>query len=646
MNATARENRLLRQDLAKALDRDAAQKRIITSLSAVVGRMGGQLRGCVDTIAQKDRDISSLTHLLSIYSGADSPSGKDPRGYEATKQFLAEAKAHEEAKKGGEAGGAAEGEAGEGDEKPSGAVPAKPCGGRPGHPGRSHHAKSDRTILYTADMCIGCGSTDLEMMRPIKKPVADFGKGGEDEGADAKDRHTAIVTCGWCGTCRIMTDPAPHLVWGTWVGGRALATIIQYKSNPQGRSSIVANLRDIHRFPMSTGAVSNAITAYARNLEGRVLPDSVAAFVKAKMEAEEDRADRRNAPPVEAAVQEAAVQEAAVQEAAPSPAHPTIPVEPPRRKTRKERKAEESKVPYGQTMQGATDARLTRTTTSYMGSHNLSFMEWCREWLTMAPYLGVDETKTIVAGKWCHSIVVWSPNVVTVTARPRKNTRTINWLFGGMKHVCVVHDRIAIYNGFVGMHQECWAHLVRRFLEQAKDKIGSPEYDRYTAIKDLYGRAKYLAECVAASLGVPSNAAEMAACQHRLERIWHAFETEYLSIMDSLLGLVRDLDGQEPGKYLENMLPRALTFVVRPGTPGTNNITEGAVRWNVIRPRHVFGALPSWRAARNFGMIQTFAATCRRNGVSPYHAVLARGRDPDWSVFQSGAHPSIFPHMA
>ncbi|MCE2507949.1 MAG: transposase [Nitrosopumilaceae archaeon] len=423
------------------------------------------------------------------------------------------------------------------------------------------------------------------------------------------------------------------------MSGRALATIIQYKSNPQGRSSIVANLRDIHRFPTSAGAVSNAITAYARNLEGRVLPDSVAAFVNAKMEAEEDRADRRDAPPVEAAVQGAAP--------SPSPAHPAIPAGPPRRKTRKELKAEKSSVPYGQTMQGVTDARLTRTTTSYMGSHNLSFMEWCREWLTMAPYLGVDETKTIVAGKWCHSIVVWSQNVVMVTVRPRKNTKTINWLFGCMRHVCVVHDRIAIYNGFVGMHQECWAHLIRRFLERAMDcGIGSPEYDRYAVIKGLYGRARYLAECVAASLGVPSNAAEMAACRHRLERIWHAFETEYYSIMDGLLGLVRDLDGQEPGKYLENMLPRALTFVVRPGTPGTNNISEGAIRWNVIRPRHVFGALPNWRAARNFSMIQTFAATCRRNGVSPYHAVLARGRDPDWSVFQSGAHPPIFPHMA
>ena len=659
MNATAKENHLLRQEIARLHREKDSHAETVAALARVAGGMGERLRECIDAAARKDKDIASLTHLLSIYSGADSPSGTDPRGYEATKRFLAEAKAHEEAKCGaaGEAG--AEGGAGEtagesgaegnaGDGESSVAVPAKPCGGRPGHPGTSHNAKPDRTISYTAKMCDTCGNTDLELMDPIKKPVANFveGWGGKawvgTKGMDKKDRdkkdvYTAAVTFGWCGTCRKMTDPAPHLVWGTWVGREVLATIIQYKSNPQGRSTIMDNLLTIHGFAMSPGAVSNAITAYARNLEGRVLPDSVAAFVKAKTNAGEDRAGSRDTHP----------EPAAEPEVPPSPAHPATYPKPTRRMTRKERKAEENKVPYGQTPQGATDAFLARDTTSYPGSHTLSFMEWCREWLAMAPYLGIDETKTVVAGKWCHAIVAVSPNVTMIVVRPRKNARAINWLFGGMLHVCVVHDRIAIYNGFAGMHQECWAHLIRRFRKIAMDcGVGSPEYDRYVVIRALYRRAQDLAARVAASLGVPSNAAEMAARRHRLEGIWHMFEPEYHSIMDGLLALVKDLDGREPGRYLEKMLRRSLTFVTRPGTPGTNNVSEGAIRWHAIRPRHVFGALPNWRAARNFGTIQTFAATCRKNGASPYHAVLARGRDHGWNVFASGAHPPIFPHMA
>ena len=146
--------------------------------------------------------------------------------------------------------------------------------------------------------------------------------------------------------------------------------------------------------------------------------------------------------------------------------------------------------------------------------------------------------------------------------------------------------------------------------------------------------------------GVPANAAEMAACRHRLEDVWHVFEPEYDSIMDGLQGLVGELDGREPGERFRKMLRRSLTFAKCPGTPGTNNFAEGGIRWNVIRPRHVFGALPNWRAAKNFGSTRTFAATCRKNGTSPYHAVLARGRHPDGDVFASGAHPPIFPHMS
>ena len=649
MDATAKENHILRQELARVHGEKDAYAETIASLAPALGVMAARLRESVDAAARKDEDIAVLARMLAIYSGADSPSGKDPKGYEDTKTFLAMARAYVEGEKEGEAAGGGDGEedkasgGGEGKEPPR-ETEAKPCGGRPGHRGVSHHVKSDRTVTYTAEMCDACGSTDPELMAPINKPTADFGKGAErkgDTGADMKDARTARVTFGWCGTCKRALDPAPHLVWGTWVCGDALATIIQYKSNPLGRSAIADNMRELHGFVISPGAVSNAITAYAKNLEGRVLPDSAAAFVKAKMEAEggEGSAGRSGAPPVP----ESPVPESPVPE---SPAHPTSSAGPPRRMTRKELKAAGREVPYGRTPQGATDARITCSTTSYLGSCRMSFVERCREWITMQPHMGVDETKTIVMGKWCHSIVVATPRVIMITVRPRKSTRAINWLLGGMRHVCVVHDRIVIYDGFVGLHQECWAHLIRRFLKMAeKYGVGSIEHARYELIKWLYGRAKALAARVAACMGVPSNAAEMAACQYRLKDIWYVFEPEYRSIRDGLLGLVRDLDGQEPGGYLKKMIPRALTFVVCPGVPGTNNVTEGAIRWHCIRPRHVFGALPNWRAARNFGVIQTFAATCRRNGASPYHAVLARGRDPDWDVFTSHAHPPIFPHM-
>ena len=74
------------------------------------------------------------------------------------------------------------------------------------------------------------------------------------------------------------------------------------------------------------------------------------------------------------------------------------------------------------------------------------------------------------------------------------------------------------------------------------------------------------------------------------------------------------------------MLPRISTCVKCPGMPPHNNDPESVIRWYIVRPRHVFNALSNWRAAKNFSILQTFAATCRKNGISLYHAVLAKSR--------------------
>ena len=90
------------------------------------------MRGCVDAIAQKGGEISSLARLLPTYTGADSPSGNDPRGHEATSEFLAIAKAYEASKKDGAAA------AGDGGRRRGAAQsdPGKTARGRPDRPGR------------------------------------------------------------------------------------------------------------------------------------------------------------------------------------------------------------------------------------------------------------------------------------------------------------------------------------------------------------------------------------------------------------------------------------------------------------------------------------------------------------------------------
>ena len=737
MDPRTKENRHLRTALAESWNECGSMTKTIVSLEERLDalrqerddekrRHGEEMCKRDDVIAEQKKTIASLEHRLAMRSNVDSSSGKDPIEYESNKHFHNAVEAHEAAKKNGE--------------QPPESVTPKQCGGQPGHPGKSHDIKPDGLKIYTAELCGGCGMAVSEMLKPIYKLVQD--KGLDEQ---SKNAYTAKVTFGWCDACEDVTDPAPHLTWGTSFEGRVMAATLQYKSNPQGRTTIVDNLDAIHGFKVARSTVSNAITAAACRLEGRVRPDSVAKFIRKKMEAKAAAAAEASqvsetaqaaqppqatetathtaqaaqppqatetathtaqaaqppqatetathtaqaaqppqatetathtaqaAQPPQAtetathtaqAAQPPQATETAThtaQAAQPPQATETapqtdktpvgmleyVPSGKPARKTKAELAAEDLDVPHAQTPQGVTDARLACNTTSYPGSHKLSFMEWCREYLTIAPYMGIDESKYVVAGKWCHAIVIVSPSVAMIQVRRHKNRKVINRMFGGMRNRIVIHDRISIYNGFKWIHIECWVHLIRRFFVPAKKNgIGSPEYDRYIMILELYGRLKKLAERVAERVGTPDNAAEMAACQHEIKKIWKEFEPEHNAILNGLHALIDDLGDQDPVTYLKNMMPRIMAAVKCPGAPPHNNPPEQSVRWNVVRTRHISGALPNWRAARNYGTIQTFSATCRKKGTTVYRAVQEMLKTPDWNVFTAGIPPPIFPHMA
>ena len=657
MDPRTKENRHLRTALAESWNECGSMTKTIVSLEERLDalrqerddekrRHGEEMCERDDVIAEQKKTIASLEHRLAMRSNVDSSSGKDPIEYESNKHFHNAVEAHEAAKKNGE--------------QPPESVTPKQCGGQPGHPGKSHDIKPDGLKIYTAELCGGCGMAVSEMLKPIYKLVQDKGLDGQ-----SKNAYTAKVTFGWCDACEDVTDPAPHLTWGTSFEGRVMAATLQYKSNPQGRTTIVDNLDAIHGFKVARSTVSNAITAAACRLEDRVRPDSVAKFIRKKMEAKAAAAAEASqvsetaqaAQPPQATETATHTAQAAQPPQATETAPQTdktpvgmleyVPSGKPARKTKAELAAEDLDVPHAQTPQGVTDARLACNTTSYPGSHKLSFMEWCREYLTIAPYMGIDESKYVVAGKWCHAIVIVSPSVAMIQVRRHKNRKVINRMFGGMRNRIVIHDRISIYNGFKWIHIECWVHLIRRFFVPAKKNgIGSPEYDRYIMILELYGRLKKLAERVAERVGTPDNAAEMAACQHEIKKIWKEFEPEHNAILSGLHALIDDLGDQDPVTYLKNMMPRIMAAVKCPGAPPHNNPPEQSVRWNVVRTRHISGALPNWRAARNYGTIQTFSATCRKKGTTVYRAVQEMLKTPDWNVFTAGIPPPIFPHMA
>lgn len=74
--------------------------------------------------------------------------------------------------------------------------------------------------------------------------------------------YAARVIFGWCDRCPNLVDPAPRLIWETWMTRKALAATIQYKSNPLGRTVIAEHLGVLHSYVVSPSTMSNSIVVH------------------------------------------------------------------------------------------------------------------------------------------------------------------------------------------------------------------------------------------------------------------------------------------------------------------------------------------------------------------------------------------------
>lgn len=58
--------------------------------------------------------------------------------------------------------------------------------------------------------------------------------------------------------------------------------------------------------------------------------------------------------------------------------------------------------------------------------------------------------------------------------------------------------------------------------------------------------------------------------------------------------------------------------------------------------RRANGPLPNWTTARNFSILQSFAATCRKNGLSAHDSLPVMAENPDRGIFTACVLSPIF----
>ena len=76
--------------------------------------------------------------------------------------------------------------------------------------------------------------------------------------------------------------------------------------------------------------------------------------------------------------------------------------------------------------------------------------------------------------------------------------------------------------------------------------------------------------------------------------------------------------------------------------PPRNNGMEQIVCSWVAAVRRASGPFPNRTAARNFSILQTFAATRGKGRLSAHYSILAMAENPDWGIFTACVPPPIF----
>ena len=184
-----------------------------------------------------------------------------------------------------------------------------------------------------------------------------------------------------------------------------------------------------------------------------------------------------------------------------------------------------------------------------------------------------------------------------------------------------------------GVHQFDWVYVIRNVegVNIDLNEFGTPEHAVPDMLRDLYGSAKEAAKDVTERAGGVIRSACDIDCVFRDPELLKYAGERVAELEGALEVIIAGCGNNNIRTILQNAGPYLFAFIYYPGMPPHNNGSERIVRSWVAVVRRANGPFPNWTAARNFSILQTFAATCRKNGLSAHDSILAMAENPDWA---------------
>jgi hypothetical protein len=225
-----------------------------------------------------------------------------------------------------------------------------------------------------------------------------------------------------------------------------------------------------------------------------------------------------------------------------------------------------------------------------------------REAIRAGPVLHVDETGWREDG---HNGYAWTFSTAAerLFVHGGRDRGVLTAVVGEAYPGVLVSDFYAVYTGYAGRHQYCWAHLLRdvdELVGQHRDDAGVRGWA--DAIHALYQRA--LAAAADPTRPPPARGAARQACEAALA----ALGAPYLGVADAPQRVLAE--------RMERHLGELFVFVEEPEVPATNNAAERSLR-HLVTCRKISGGTRSEAGTATKMTLASLFGTWRMHGLNP-----------------------------
>jgi len=230
-----------------------------------------------------------------------------------------------------------------------------------------------------------------------------------------------------------------------------------------------------------------------------------------------------------------------------------------------------------------------------------------QEAIRAGPVLHVDETGWREAGRNGYA---WTASTATerLFVHGGRDRGVLEQIVGDAYAGVLVSDFYAVYTGYAGRHQYCWAHLLR----DVDDLVAAHRHDAGVvgwgeAVHALYRRAQTLA---AADLTPAARVAARQDCEAALA----ALCAPYLGVAAAPQRVLAE--------RMERRLGELFVFVEDPAVPATNNAAERSLR-HLVTCRKISGGTRSAAGTATKLTLASLFGTWRAQGLDPLAACRA-----------------------